>query len=78
MSSYVGIAHPREASRANLREDKGKTKWTEKKPPREREREKIVEKERELLEYLRRFVLEGTFVPLFLSLNKIHFYVVFT
>lgn len=40
MSSYVGIAHPREASRANIREDKGKTKWTEKKPPRERERER--------------------------------------
>ena len=43
MSSYVGIAHPREASRANLREDKGKTKWTKKKPP--REKEKIVEKD---------------------------------
>ena len=50
----------------------------EKTTKREREREKIVEKERELLEYLRRFVLEETFVPLFLSLNKIHFYVVFT
>ena len=75
MSRYAGIAHSGEASRANIREDKGKTKWTKKKPP--REKEKIVEKERELLEYLRRFVLEENFVPLFLSLNNIPFYVVF-
>ena len=43
MSRYAGIAHSGEASRANIREDKGKTKWTEKKPP--REKEKIVEKD---------------------------------
>ena len=35
---------------------------------------KIVEKEREFLEYLRRFILEKDFVTLFISLNNIPFF----